>query len=137
MKIFRRLKSIAIISFLALTPRLAGAQSFLEGEAPQAMNTQTEAMRKGAGFKVMDPQTSIGYVISRILSAFFLLLGIIFIVLIILAGYKWMTAGGDSVKVNEAKSSIQKAVIGLIIILAAYAITNFVFKSMDFIYQDY
>lgn len=38
----------------------------------------------------------------------------------------WMTAGGDEQKVTKAKDLITQAVIGLIVVLAAYAITAFI-----------
>jgi len=53
-------------------------------------------------------------------------LGIIAVVVILLGGFKWMTAGGNEDKVGEAKSLIMAGIIGLIIILAAFAIVTFV-----------
>ena len=58
------------------------------------------------------------------------LLGIIFLVLTIYSGYMWMTAAGDAKKVETAKSTLVRAVIGLVIILSAYAITNFVVDNL-------
>ena len=58
------------------------------------------------------------------------LLGVIFIIMIILAGFKWMTASGDPKKVEEARDNIKNAVIGLAVVLAAYAITYFVFQAL-------
>ncbi|MDO8669467.1 MAG: hypothetical protein Q7K65_04195 [Candidatus Buchananbacteria bacterium] len=49
-------------------------------------------------------------------------IGVLFIVLVIYGGFSWMTAGGDSSKVQKAKDTIIKATIGLVIILASYAI---------------
>ena len=65
--------------------------------------------------------------IIRILLGF---LGILFIVLIIWAGFTWMMAGGDEAKVKKAKQLIINATIGVLIILASYAITTFVINSV-------
>ena len=46
---------------------------------------------------------------------------------IIYAGYNWMTAQGEEEKVSKAKDTIQRAVIGLIVTIAAYAISYWVF----------
>ena len=73
---------------------------------------------------------SIAYSAQIIIAAFLSLLAIIFIILVIIAGYNWMTAAGDDQKVTKAKETIQKAIIGIIIIAMAYAITQFVFKSI-------
>jgi type IV secretory pathway VirB2 component (pilin) len=69
-------------------------------------------------------------IIQVAISAFLGLLGIIFIILIIYAGFNWMTAGGDEEKVKLAKDTLIRAVIGLIIIIAAYSITYFVFSNL-------
>lgn len=53
-------------------------------------------------------------------------LGIIAVVIILLGGFKWMTAAGNEDKVTEAKKLIIAGVIGLIIILCAFAIVTFV-----------
>ena len=58
------------------------------------------------------------------------LLGTICVVLMLYAGFKWMTAGGNEENVKEAQSTIKYAVIGLLIILSAYAITRFVFVNL-------
>lgn len=57
-------------------------------------------------------------------------LGIVFLVLMLYAGFLWMTAQGDDKKVGKAKDMIFQAIIGLIIIVAAYAISNFVLGSL-------
>lgn len=58
------------------------------------------------------------------------LLGVIFVFLIILAGYHWMMAGGDSGKIEKAKDEMWRAVIGLLIIVGAYAIQQYVFTRI-------
>lgn len=102
----------------------------------QAGGTQTELYNQmnKAGAKAWGPvptgQNSLAGIIQIAISAFLGLLGIIFIVLIIYAGYNWMTAGGDEEKVTLAKQTLARAVIGLIIIIAAYSITYFVFNAL-------
>ncbi|MBT4153152.1 MAG: hypothetical protein HOE53_00720 [Candidatus Magasanikbacteria bacterium] len=54
------------------------------------------------------------------------LLGIIFVSLIIKAGFQWMTSQGNSEAIDKAKGTIQAAAIGLGVVLAAFAITQFV-----------
>jgi hypothetical protein len=53
-------------------------------------------------------------------------LGLLAVIMILIGGFKWMTAGGNEDSVAEAKKIIIAAVIGLLIILASWAITNFV-----------
>ncbi len=49
---------------------------------------------------------------------------------ILYAGFLWMTAGGNEENVTKAKTMMRNAVVGFIIISAAYAIVNFVITSL-------
>ncbi len=69
---------------------------------------------------------TIGSLIKTALS----LVGILFLILMIYAGFIYMTARGDEKKVGEAKSMIIGAVIGIVIIAAAYAVTSFVITTV-------
>jgi hypothetical protein len=82
------------------------------------------------GSYLFDQNTSIGSIVAVVIKAFLGLLGVIFIFLIVLAGYNWMTAAGDEQKVEKAKDEIKRAIIGLIIVTSAYAISYFVFKAI-------
>lgn len=58
------------------------------------------------------------------------LLGIIFVILMVYAGFTWMTAAGDTKKVETAQGTIKRAIMGVIIVILAYAITSFVLNSL-------
>ena len=58
------------------------------------------------------------------------LLGIVAVVIILIGGFTWMTAGGNDEKVGEAKKWIFSGVIGLAIILSAYALASFVIDNL-------
>lgn len=73
-----------------------------------------------------DLTATIGMLISALLSV----LGVIFLLLIIWAGFTWMTAAGDEKKVTKAKDILVMAVVGLIILLSAYAISTFVINAL-------
>lgn len=61
------------------------------------------------------------------------LLGVILLVYIMLAGFYWMTAGGNEDNVEKAKTMMMNAVIGLIIVMASFAIATFVQSQLDFL----
>lgn len=65
-------------------------------------------------------------IIGRIINVFLGLLGIVFLVLLLYAGYLWMTSAGDPEKVKKAQDIIRNAIIGLVIIASAWAITSFI-----------
>lgn len=58
------------------------------------------------------------------------MVGVVFLLLIIWGGFSWMTSGGNEQKITAAKQVIIGAVVGLVIIMAAYAITYFVINSL-------
>lgn len=57
-------------------------------------------------------------------------LGIVAVVIIMTAGFKWMTAGGDAKNVDAAKELMKNGVMGLIVILSSWAIANFVIDQL-------
>ncbi len=57
-------------------------------------------------------------------------LSIVAVIIILLGGFKWMTAAGNDDKVDEAKKLITAGIIGLIIILAAWGIAKFVIDKL-------
>lgn len=69
-------------------------------------------------------------IIGNIIQIFLGLLGVIFLALAMYGGYLWMTARGNEQIVDKAKDTIKNAVIGLAVILAAYAITQFVITAL-------
>lgn len=66
--------------------------------------------------------TRVGSIIGALLS----FLGVLFMALVIYGGILWMTARGSEKQVEQAKNLLVNAIVGLIIVLAAYAITAFV-----------
>ncbi len=58
------------------------------------------------------------------------LLGIIFVALILKAGFQWMTSQGNTEAIEKAKGTMQSAAIGLGVVLSAYAITQFVVNAL-------
>jgi|WetSurMetagenome_2_1015567.scaffolds.fasta_scaffold182537_2 hypothetical protein len=89
---------------------------------------QTYAFAKKSGLNL---SSRVGDIASMLIQAILGLLGIIFIALLIYAGFQWMTAEGNEEKVEKAKGTIMRAVIGLIIVIAAYSITYFVFNALN------
>lgn len=74
--------------------------------------------------------SSLPQVIGTIISAFLATLGVIFLIIIIYAGFLWMTAGGNPDQVDKAKKWMINATIGLVIMLASYAITQFIVNAI-------
>lgn len=56
--------------------------------------------------------------------------GTIFFILVVWAGLTWMTAAGNEENIKKAQGILKTAVIGLIVVLSAYAITRFIGTSL-------
>lgn len=69
-------------------------------------------------------------IIGKIIAVVLSVLGVIFLVLMVYAGAIWMTAGGDGKRVDKAKGILINAVVGLVIVLSAYAISTFVLNLL-------
>ncbi len=69
-------------------------------------------------------------VFGHITNVVLLLVGLVSVIMLVYGGLRYILSGGDSKKVTDAKNTILYAIIGLIISLLAYAIVNFVLKSV-------
>lgn len=74
--------------------------------------------------------TDIRIILGRIVQIFLSILGIIAVGLFLYAGFLWMTSGGDESKVTSAKKTMINAVIGIAIILSAFAIVQFILNAL-------
>ena len=68
--------------------------------------------------------------ITNIINAIIGVLGIVAVIVIIVGGIGYMTSSGDAGKVKKAKDTILYGVIGLVIVVLAFAIVNFVIKNI-------
>lgn len=94
------------------------------------VDTEEQADRTAEGYGNDTNETTMTQIVADILGVFFGLLGTIFVVLMVLGGYHWMTAAGRAEKVEKAQHTIKVAIIGIIIIASAYAITYWVFARL-------
>jgi len=55
--------------------------------------------------------------------------GVVCVVMIIVGGYSYMTAGGDESRVKDASKTLTNAIIGLVICFIAVILVNFVLDN--------
>ncbi len=113
-------KFLTILLFIASvvfsTPLVHAQLNQSTGILDSTVGPKTKAGLQG------DLPTTAATIIKLALS----LVGSIFLFLVIYAGILWMTAAGDGEKVQNAVKIIRAALVGLIIIMLAYAVTYFV-----------
>jgi hypothetical protein len=125
---FKKSSLLALTSFLFFVFVSTVNAGMLNSSVLDSENTKDFA--GSAGYEGATKDT-LSTTVAGIIEVFLGLLGTIFLVLIIVSGWNWFMAQGDSKKLETAKARMFNAVIGLIIVVSAYAITVFVFKSAD------
>lgn len=68
-------------------------------------------------------------VFKTITNVLLFLIGAISVIMIIWGGIQYVTSSGDSTRVQNAKNTILYSVVGLIVAILAFAVTNFVITS--------
>ncbi len=81
---------------------------------------------KGAGVE----QTDVITLSSRIVKVGLTAVSLVFFILIFYAGYRWLMARGEEEKIKKARDTIIASIIGLVIVVGSYAITNFVVNRL-------
>lgn len=72
-----------------------------------------------------------GAVAAQVINAVLGFLGVIFLGLMIYGGFIWMLARGNDDEVQKAQGTIRSAIIGLVIVLASYGISYFIFSQIE------
>ncbi len=118
----------SIITFLlALSfftfPMSVFAQGNNGGAKTIDLGAKVKVVGEGVGFNSEQTLAStVGLIINVLIS----IIGVLFMIYAVYAGYLWMTARGDDEQVSKAKAILRGSIIGIIIVLASYAITAFV-----------
>ena len=68
------------------------------------------------------------FIFTKILNYAISLAGLAVLIMLIVGGFKYLTAGGDPKATEEAKKTITSAVFGLVLIVAAWFILLFIEK---------
>lgn len=116
MKKYLPLMGIALMLLLVVTPALA--QNLDNGYMAQFQGNA------GIGDRTL-PEV-IGQIVKVALS----ILGLVALVIFIIAGFQWMTSGGNKEKIQGAQKLMGAAILGLVIVIIAYAATYFIIGAL-------
>ncbi len=122
-KSFLHILPVSVSIFLFVTVPALAQNSAAEQIKAGLKATGEES---GAGYSTLPIEQLIGQLIQVVLG----IVGVLFLVLTVYAGVLWMTAGGTSKNVETAKGILRNSVIGLVIIIAAYALTKFIVDKL-------
>lgn len=115
---------LAVI-FLHVAP-LALAQQPAAGEggaAPGSLRGRLQRTAGAAGFDEGTDEYRFARIVGGIIKAATSLIGVILVAQMVYAGYLWMTASGEEEQITKAKHIIRRSIIGLAIVLSAWAIS--------------
>lgn len=122
------------ISMAALAPSVAFAEDTSSGTSQsllQKIKKQNKDVSDLAGLSSgATSETPMLDLIGKLIGAAIGVLGIVFVMYFIYAGYLWMTAQGNSGQVDKAKEIMKTTVVGLIILMASYVIASFVMTQI-------
>jgi len=113
--------SLFVVPFLAFSQASASVNEFGAGFIE---GTEGDGGALVLGNK--DPRSMVTQLINIALT----LLGIIAVIIVLLGGFKWMTAAGNEEKISGAKKILGAGIIGLVIVLAAWGIARFVLTQL-------
>ncbi|PIR12804.1 hypothetical protein COV49_04170 [Candidatus Falkowbacteria bacterium CG11_big_fil_rev_8_21_14_0_20_39_10] len=124
-KLFKNLVCLAMISFLFMSAMAVALPAQADDLNPWG-DVGEDTIQDTIGLGDKDPREIAAAVINVILG----FLGIVAVIIILIGGFKWMTAGGNEDKTTEARNLITAGIIGLVIILASFAIAKFVLNAI-------
>ena len=115
---------VALVSPLLIQAQVPGLEEKTAGELGE--------MAGEAGYK---QEKTLPEIIGGVIKIIISLLGIVAAIIIIIGGFQWMTSGGSEEKIKKAKGLMINGIIGLVLVVFAYAIATFVISSLSKVAQ--
>lgn len=126
----RVISSLIVFLFLVGPSFVNAGLGLLDSKAIEKQVANDREFRTAATFADTSSKT-LPTAVALVINVFIGLLGTIFLILIVVSGWNWFTAQGDTKKIDTAKARMVNAIIGLVIVISAYAITVFIFRTGD------
>lgn len=117
------LTTLAAISLLAGTVVVTNSGTVLA-----ASSASKNTVCSGIG-GCTESTNNITNTIRNAVNVFSAIVGIIAVVVVLIAGFQYVTAAGDSSKVATAKTTLIYAIVGLIVAALSQSIVQFVLKK--------
>ena len=120
-KITKHLLSLAIVLTVVVAPALTLAAGTLNVDTDLGGSVVSSNLNLGS----KSPVT----IATNLINTAMLFLGLVAVVIILMGGFKWMTAGGSEDKIAEAKKLMSAGIVGIVIILSAWGIAKWVLQQ--------
>ena len=119
-------KTLIFSLLFLLIPMFSFAQEEQQGYGLE----ETGANLPFTGTPVGEADTQVAELVGNIINAFLGIVGVVFLIYLIYAGSLWLTAGGNAERVTKGRKIMTWSILGLIIIFAAYVLTNFIIGAL-------
>ncbi len=120
--------SLIILTALLILPYLVFAQTNT-ATSNETMLGRLKTVATTGGYEATTDNYTLMALVGAIIQAALGLLGGIFIIIMVIAGYNWMMASGNEQRIEKAQNMIKRAIIGLVITLSSWAIWAFIFNN--------
>lgn len=124
-----KLRSLIYSGAVLLTAAAAPATALAVANPFQPSGTASTQVGLLQARTGLTASASLPQIIGNIINVLLSFMGVLLLVYIIYAGFLWMTSDGDT-GTKKAKDMIKNAVIGLVIIVSAFAISSFVLTQL-------
>lgn len=115
---------------LAVVPLALTAPVAAQGAIQDNLKCGTNLTTQGGTCDVSGGTQGINKIITDVVNIFSIIVGIVSVIMIIFGGFRYVTSGGDSGNVSNAKNTIIYALIGLVVVALAQFIVQFVLDKV-------
>lgn len=123
------MKRLLLMAFAFVTLSVSGL-IFASSQPALAQNAKSDlcagANAATGGSGCGDTSGTINKTIRNIVNLFSSIIGIIAVIMIMVGGFRYITAGGEAGKISGAKTTITYAIVGLVIVALAQSLVRFV-----------
>lgn len=116
------MKKIKKYFYLLMVFGLFLGKKILAADSPAT----TANLQNPLGSNALTPQELSGRIISSMLG----IVGSIALIMFVVGGFYWLTAGGNEERIKKGRQTLEWAAFGLIVIFGAYVILKFVFQAL-------
>lgn len=129
-KFIRQIVTTLALATVMLTPALATTSVFA-ADIDKSLCKGAELKLSGEGdcSTTEEAGTGLDKLITDVVNIFSVIVGVVAVIMIIYGGFRYITSGGDSGNVTNAKNTILYALVGLVIVALAQFIVKFVLSK--------
>jgi cytochrome bd-type quinol oxidase subunit 2 len=109
---------------IAFTPVIAHAQIFNPNSKNQACQGVGDPTTSNGC--IANPEAKANSTLGDFVNIFSVIIGILTVIMVMMAGFKYITSNGDANRVNSAKETLTWSLIGVVIVALSQVLVHFV-----------